>query len=226
MNTESIIEKLKKHLNIEKDIDLANFLGVKQSTLATWKRRGTPNLKLILSKCNDIDFNKLLKDEYSGVNMHQKQAVEEQKRCINEAEIVEIMSKGGNTPIILIPEKASAGYGKGFGNDLHREYRIMQFMDYKNGNQYRCFEISGDSMEPTIQSGDYVLCERIEQQAELKEGIVYILCFKDTILCKRLEISKGQLILHSENQKYSPKPIEKQEVTEIWKVIWVHRELK
>jgi phage repressor protein C with HTH and peptisase S24 domain len=230
VNIIAIIEKLKKHFNIQKEVDLAKSLGIKQSTLATWKMRGTVNLKTILSKCIDIDLNWLLKDS-DITNTKYFSLQDKQASYISEQEIIETIAKNERIPVLLIPEKASAGYSKGFGNDLHRKYRIMQFMDYKNGYQYRCFEIQGDSMENTnsptsIQSGDYVLGERIEDRQALKDGIVYILCTHEGIVCKRLEIKEEKLILHSENKRYLPKTIDNQQVREFWKVIWVHRELK
>lgn len=230
MNTKSIIEKLKKHYNIQKEVELAHFLGIKQSTLATWKVRDNINFKTILSKCIDIDLNWLLKDG-TIANTKYFSLQDKQASYISEQEIIETIDKNGKLPVLLIPEKASAGYSKGFGNHLHREYRIMQFMDYKDGNRYRCFEIQGDSMENTnspnsIQSGDYVLGERIEDKQVLKDGIVYILCSNEGIVCKRLEIKEEKLILHSENKRYSPKIVDNEQVKEIWKVIWVHRELK
>ncbi|APF20349.1 Bacteriophage CI repressor helix-turn-helix domain-containing protein [Caldithrix abyssi DSM 13497] len=59
-NANIILGRLKKAYNLKKDIELANFLGVKQSTLATWKLRNTIDYDLIIAKCNDINLNWLL----------------------------------------------------------------------------------------------------------------------------------------------------------------------
>jgi len=58
-----IIKRLKTHLSFDKDIELANYLGIKQSTLATWKHRGNIDVQLIISKCKEINPNWLLTGE-------------------------------------------------------------------------------------------------------------------------------------------------------------------
>lgn len=56
-----VLSKLKKELNISRDIDLAGFLEVKPSTLSTWKKRNSIDYRRLISKClsNGIELNKL-----------------------------------------------------------------------------------------------------------------------------------------------------------------------
>jgi len=63
MNIALIIKHLKNYLKLDKDIELADFLGIKQSTLATWKHRGNIDVQLIISKCNNINPSWLLTGE-------------------------------------------------------------------------------------------------------------------------------------------------------------------
>ena len=63
MDTALKINAIKNHLNIKKDIDLASYLGVKQSTLATWKLRNTMDIDVIISKCDFINPSWLLTGE-------------------------------------------------------------------------------------------------------------------------------------------------------------------
>ncbi|MDN3673874.1 helix-turn-helix domain-containing protein [Flavobacterium branchiarum] len=55
-----IINEVKKHLGFKKDVDFATYLGISQSTLSAWHRRGSINYVLIITKCKDIDANWLL----------------------------------------------------------------------------------------------------------------------------------------------------------------------
>ncbi|MFV0141052.1 helix-turn-helix domain-containing protein [Empedobacter falsenii] len=56
-----IIDEIKKHLGFTKDSELADFLGIGQSTISNWRRRNTLDYELILSKCEDLDANWLFR---------------------------------------------------------------------------------------------------------------------------------------------------------------------
>lgn len=43
------------------DSDLAEYLGVNASTIANWRARNSVNLELIISKCDDLDLNMILR---------------------------------------------------------------------------------------------------------------------------------------------------------------------
>ncbi|MGQ1945400.1 LexA family transcriptional regulator [Ornithobacterium rhinotracheale] len=63
MDKSLILNEIKKHLGYKKDGDFADFLGIKQNTLSTWKSRNTIDYDLIISKCENIDANWLLTGE-------------------------------------------------------------------------------------------------------------------------------------------------------------------
>lgn len=60
MNKSLILNEIKKHMKFKTDTELANFLGVKQNTISTWKARDTIDYDLIISKCDFLDANWLL----------------------------------------------------------------------------------------------------------------------------------------------------------------------
>ena len=83
-------------------------------------------------------------------------------------------------------------------------------------------EISGDSMMPTITSGDMVICERLERDAPLKDNAVYVVV-TDVVVAKRVQqIKQGTkttaLRLISDNNIYRPYEVELSDVTQILKV--------
>jgi hypothetical protein len=59
-DTNLILNRIKKAKNIEKDAELARFLGITSGLLANWKTRNTYNLDILLAKCSDISLDWLL----------------------------------------------------------------------------------------------------------------------------------------------------------------------
>lgn len=59
-NAKIILNRIKNAYNLKIDTQLSNFLGVKQSTISTWKARNSLNWELIFSKCENINLNWLL----------------------------------------------------------------------------------------------------------------------------------------------------------------------
>ncbi len=60
MNNTDIINELKTALNIKTDNDLADSLGISHSTVSAWKKRGTINCHLVLSKFPIVNGHFLL----------------------------------------------------------------------------------------------------------------------------------------------------------------------
>ena len=57
---DNIIQRLKEAYHLETDAEVADFLGIKPSTLSMQKNRGRFNLERIIEKCSDLNKNWLL----------------------------------------------------------------------------------------------------------------------------------------------------------------------
>lgn len=81
----------------------------------------------------------------------------------------------------------------------------------------RTFEVSGDSMVPTLIPGDYVSGRRVFESQEIKEKEIHVVVSKSSgIYVKRLVIGHSDLILYSDNQKYPPIGIDMDDVHELY----------
>ena len=80
MDKSKIIREIKLHLGFKNDTELADFLGIKQNTLSTWKSRNTMDYDLVISKCDFIDANWLL----TGEGKMLKSELNEQKFSNND----------------------------------------------------------------------------------------------------------------------------------------------
>ncbi len=130
----------------------------------------------------------------------------------------------GNECIIHIPYPAQAGYACGI---LDQE-RVDEFPAYRlPGYEYgthRSFEISGDSMEPTLSDGDIVICSYVDPQswcAGNNNRQVFVFVLENEVLVKRLALNTEQqntIGLISDNKTYKEQVVSLEEVREIWRV--------
>lgn len=60
MDKSQIIKELRSYLGYKKDTELAEFLGIKQNTISSWKKDRSIDYELIISKCDNINANWLI----------------------------------------------------------------------------------------------------------------------------------------------------------------------
>lgn len=76
MDKTFIINEIKSYLNIKTDSEFADFLGVKQPTISTWRKRNTIDYDLIISKCNNINGHWLLTGKGSMLKEPEKSVIQ------------------------------------------------------------------------------------------------------------------------------------------------------
>lgn len=57
IDKELILNRIKLHYNFKTDLKLAQFLGLKPTTLANWNKRGSIDFDRIFTKCEDLNPN-------------------------------------------------------------------------------------------------------------------------------------------------------------------------
>lgn len=123
----------------------------------------------------------------------------------------------------LVGIKAQAGYVKGFEQvdfvDALDKYALPPGVN-PAGAVWRYFEIDGDSMEPTLSSGDVVLATMVpvEDWMDAKNFGVYIIHTEDQLLVKRIyKKSDTQWVLISDNDELYPQTVlNLQQVKQLW----------
>jgi phage repressor protein C with HTH and peptisase S24 domain len=87
-------------------------------------------------------------------------------------------------------------------------------------------KVSGDSMEPTLLSGDLVLVDHGRNTIAAQGGI-YAISIEDEIMIKRVQPAiPDKLLIISDNKQYPPYEVELDKVKINGKVIWYARELE
>ena len=118
---------------------------------------------------------------------------------------------GSRKNITLVPQRALAGYAVEFENPTYTE-SLQQFSIPGLDGQLIAFEISGDSMSPTITNGDLVVCEPVERGEPLRDNAVYVIV-TDVVVAKRIQqikqgnrVTELQLISLEINQNRKSEP--------------------
>ncbi len=128
--------------------------------------------------------------------------------------------------IVHVPVPAQAGYAMDMSDPTFiQELPTFSLPDYKyKVGTHRAFDVSGDSMEPTLFEGDKVVCSYLEPtlwETSIKDSYVYVVVTRADVLVKRVQnhIKDGQhLELHSDNSYYEPYVINLGDIREIWYV--------
>lgn len=128
--------------------------------------------------------------------------------------------------IVHVPVPAQAGYaGEIMNPTFIQDLPTFTLPDYKyKTGTHRCFDVAGDSMEPSLYEGDKVVCSFVEPtiwESTIKDNYIYVIVTRGDILAKRI-INKLRdekcLELHSDNHFYEPYKIIVSEVREVWQV--------
>lgn len=128
--------------------------------------------------------------------------------------------------IVHVPVPAQAGYASDLADPTFvQDLPTFTLPDYKyKVGTHRSFDVSGDSMEPTLFEGDKVICSFLEPslwETSIKDNFVYVVVTRGDILVKRITnliLKNKELTLISDNSYYEPYRVKISDVREIWYV--------
>ena len=128
--------------------------------------------------------------------------------------------------IVHVPVPAQAGYAGELANPTFiQDLPHFTLPDYKyKVGTHRSFDVSGDSMEPTLFEGDKVICSFLEPtlwESSLKNNYVYVIVTRGDIVVKRVfnELKENKYLeLRSDNSFYEPFKVSIGDIREIWYV--------
>lgn len=104
----------------------------------------------------------------------------------------------------------------GFTKKWLRAQRLIE-------DQLAVIEVQGDSMEPTLRSGDIVLLDM--RSPDLRDGEIYTLRREEELLVKRLRRQGESWIIVSDNIAYPVEPLSSA-VHVVGRVVWLGRTIK
>jgi len=221
------IKLLRKRRRKTQD-DVSQALNMKRSTLSGYENNvGQPGVESLvaISEYYGVTIDTLVKVDLSALSESQLSQLERGYDVYIKGSNLRVLTTtvdgDNNENIELVPEKAKAGYQRGFADPgFISELPVFQLPFLSREKKYRTFQINGDSMSP-IPDGSWVTGEFIQDWFNVKDGeACIILTLNEGIVFKivenRLEKS-GKLIAHSLNPIYKPYEISVKEIKELWK---------
>lgn len=127
------------------------------------------------------------------------------------------VDNNGNDQIEVVPQKASMGYLKGYGDPEYIEGLDIISLPFLKGGKFRAFPADGDSMPP-YKDGTYIVGRYVENLSDLKTDRTYVfITTNNGINYKRFQFHEADGIwVKADNSFYEPYKIPLTEIKEIW----------
>ena len=182
---DEILKRIYDKMGFSKDLDFCEKFNIKPNTLSTWKKRNKIPYELIeeISQNENISLDELLFDK--------------------KATLPTTPDKINNYTIDIL--NVRAGAGEGIYNYVIETIDTISldksfFRTPINANKVKGIQVDGDSMEPTLKNGDFVL---IDESAKNGVNGIYAVQYAGQILIKRLQFKMdGTIVIISDNTKY------------------------
>jgi transcriptional regulator with XRE-family HTH domain len=215
-NLKTIRKKAEPKLTQER---VAEVLGISPSSYGAYEEgRAEPKLDGLVKLAELFDVaveDLMLKDLSAEPSEHPSRKSAEVKV------LVATVDSQQRDNIELVPQKAAAGYTKGYADvDYISQLPVFQVPFLSKRKKYRAFVLSGDSMLP-IRDGAVVIGEYVEDWRSVKdETPCIVVTSSDGIVFKKVYNylkTRHALLLTSTNPLFKPYIMPADEVLEVWK---------
>lgn len=198
---------------IESQIELAAALGINRSAITQARKKGAVPDRWILGLYRKFGLNPDWLENGLGVIF---------------------LKNGGDdgetfTYVPKVQARLCAGGGSFEVDDGvkgYHSFRQAWLAGKGSADKMVLLDVFGNSMEPELKDGDTVLID--QSRTDIIAGAVYAVGIDDTIMVKRIEKHPNNLVLLSDNTRYAPISLEREEMDSVrvlGKVIWACREL-
>jgi phage repressor protein C with HTH and peptisase S24 domain len=228
------IEVIKKEKSLDEgisDVFLAKKLGTNKDTLADYRQgKGLLKGEVIDNLIKIYNFSPSWL--FKGIGEPFPGARDKYEDICGPEAASPFPDNGSAGNFVYIPQmggRISAGGGLVPDNSVEMKIAFRKEWIQRRGNpaNMTLIKVSGDSMEPTLLSGDMVLIDSSRDYLDPQGGI-YAIAVDDVIMIKRLqaEYPAKKVKIISDNGKYSATEADIDQVKINGKVIWFGRELE
>ncbi len=223
------IKLLRKRKGRTQD-EVAVMLHMKRSTLSGYENGvAQPSIENLIriSDYFNISIDTLVRMDLSKLSENNLNEIEKGYDVYVKGSRLRVLAttvdSNNDENIELVPEKAKAGYTRGFADpEFIKELPVFKLPFLSKERKYRSFQITGDSMLP-VPDGAWVTGEFVQDWSTLKNGDACIITtLNEGVVFKIIEnnINKHRSFkLYSLNPVYEPYDIDIKEIREIWKFV-------
>jgi phage repressor protein C with HTH and peptisase S24 domain len=177
---DSFVSRIKQVGGINSQSELADLLNVNRSAVTLAKQRGRVPERWIAKLSELLDLDPVwLREGRTSLD-----------RFVEVPVVAARLGAGGGSHMVEADVQGHIAFRSSW---LHQKGRPRDMV---------LMQVIGDSMEPNIREGDYVLIDQSKQ--EIHPGGVYALGLEDAIMIKQLDKRPHELVIISANTKYSP----------------------
>jgi SOS-response transcriptional repressor LexA len=200
----NILKRIKKAYRLDTDAEVADFLGIKPSTLSMQKNRGSLNLQRIIERCSDLNKNWLL-DGKGKMRQKDQQSTETNIPVYSSLEIED------QNPDLHKSIKAGTLYA-----DVTDELRFFSSSDHIIG-----YVVSENNKLPTLSKNDIAI---VNLDDSPKEGDIFLILSDEEIYFRRMrEQAEAYSFKNGKAQENSHKYQSGATPKIIGRVVWVLR---
>lgn len=206
------LRAIREELN-ETQSSFAKKLGIGNTTTEYERGRTKIGGELIVRLLRDYNVNPLWLYGES-----EQKHLDPRARAVSPSVVT--VDNSGFQNILMVNEKAAAGYAGNLNNqEFHEQLPAFSFPipEYRNAT-FRCFQVEGYSMSPTILPGEWIITKAIENITEIKNNNIYVIVDIEGIRIKQVwnEPEMQYLALKSINTDYELESVKYADVIEIW----------
>lgn len=176
LDVTGIVKRAKLALDLKRDKELADFLGVSRATVSNWCARNSIDFPLLLSKIGDrVDYNWLL---LGKGNPHHQPRFCESELIRGEVEILhnpKTREAMDDRTVTLYDITAAANLKTLFTNK--QQYAVGSILIPNVSACDGAVYVNGDSMYPILKSGDIIGYKEICNFSNVIYGEIYLISF-------------------------------------------------
>lgn len=196
--------------------EFAEKLGIKNTTADIERGRTKLSGEIIKELLKQFNINPLWiygESNQKHLSLHQ----------VNVMPKVITVDSEGNDNMLMVNQRAAAGYPQNIQESgWHKNLPAfnLPLPEFRNAT-YRGFQIEGNSMEPNLEAGEWVLGKAIDNLSHVNEGKIYVIITYDSVLVKkiyRFPNNPSKISLVSINPDYPPFELKVNEIQELWQV--------
>ena len=216
MSINNRIKEVRERFCKGSNTEFARKLGRRTNTTSNWISEGYNVGRGVASEISDVfgvDLDWLL----TGVGDMMKSTAQPMGIAVKAFSESSVM-------VDYIPVHASASFVESICDEKECNFGtipVIPINGEKLDSHYKVFEVSGDSMMPTINDGALILTKEInEAQWAYAEGVVVVV-FNEMVVIKRMAenhiYDNNMVVLSSDNEKYGTMKIELSDIRAIYK---------